>query len=285
MKESLDKAYEPHSIEEKWLERWLKSDLFNPTFDPSKKPFSMVIPPPNVTGSLHIGHALNNTIQDVLARYKRMDGFDVLWVPGTDHAGIATQNVVERELTKEGLSRHDLGREKFLERVWQWKEKYGNTIIKQLKKLGASCSWKYLRFTMDEGLSKAVREVFCRLYEEGLIYRGDYIINWCSRCETALADLEVEFEPRQGKLWYLVYPEANGPGEIVVATTRPETMLGDTAVAVNPEDERLARLLSLSFPNNGLSGQSPLLNLPFLRLNMNSSSFIQRTGKTSTLIG
>ena len=243
MKESLDKAYEPHSIEEKWLERWLNSDLLNPTFDSSKKPFSMVIPPPNVTGSLHIGHALNNTIQDVLARYKRMDGFDVLWVPGTDHAGIATQNVVERELTKEGLSRHDLGREKFLERVWQWKEKYGNTIIKQLKKLGASCSWKYLRFTMDEGLSKAVREVFCRLYEEGLIYRGDYIINWCSRCETALADLEVEFEPRQGKLWYLVYPLANGTGEIVVATTRPETMLGDTAVAVNPEDERYKQLI------------------------------------------
>jgi valyl-tRNA synthetase len=243
MKESLDKAYEPHSIEEKWLERWLNSDLFNPTFDPSKKPFSIVIPPPNVTGSLHIGHALNNTIQDVLARYKRMDGFDVLWVPGTDHAGIATQNVVERELAKEGLSRHDLGREKFLERVWQWKEKYGNTIIKQLQRLGASCSWKYLRFTMDEGLSKAVREVFCRLYEEGLIYRGDYIINWCPRCETALADLEVEFEPKPGKLWYLVYPLASGTGEIVVATTRPETMLGDTAVAVNPEDERYKHLI------------------------------------------
>jgi valyl-tRNA synthetase len=243
MKESLDKAYEPHSIEEKWLERWLKSDLFNPNFDPSKKPFSMVIPPPNVTGSLHIGHALNNTIQDVLARYKRMDGFDVLWVPGTDHAGIATQNVVERELAKEGLSRHDLGREKFLERVWQWKEKYGNTIIKQLQRLGASCSWKYLRFTMDEGLSKAVREVFCRLYEEGLIYRGDYIINWCPRCETALADLEVEFEPKPGKLWYLVYPLANDTGEIVVATTRPETMLGDTAVAVNPEDKRYKHLI------------------------------------------
>jgi len=243
MKESLDKAYEPHSIEEKWLERWLNSDLFNPTFDPSKKPFSIVIPPPNVTGSLHIGHALNNTIQDVLARYKRMDGFDVLWLPGTDHAGIATQNVVERELAKEGLTRHDLGREKFLERVWQWKEKYGNTIIKQLQRLGASCSWKYLRFTMDEGLSKAVREVFCRLYEEGLIYRGDYIINWCPRCETALADLEVEFEPKPGKLWYLVYPLANGTGEIVVATTRPETMLGDTAVAVNPEDERYKHLI------------------------------------------
>ncbi len=243
MKEGLNKAYDPHLIEEKWLERWLNSDIFNPDFDPSKKPFSIVIPPPNVTGSLHIGHALNNTLQDVLARYNRMDGYDVLWLPGTDHAGIATQNVVERELAKERISRHDLGREKFLERVWQWKEKYGNTIIKQLQRLGASCSWKYLRFTMDEGLSKAVKEVFCRLYEEGLIYRGDYIINWCPRCETALADLEVEFEPKKGKLWYIVYPLADGSGEIVVATTRPETMLGDTAVAVNPQDERYKHLV------------------------------------------
>ncbi len=237
-KKALDKGYDPKLVEEKWLEEWVKTKIFDPTFDPQKKPFSIVIPPPNVTGSLHIGHALNNTIQDVIARYKRMDGYDVLWIPGTDHAGIATQNVVERELAKEGYTRHQLGREKFLERVWQWKERYGQTIIKQLQRLGASCSWSYLRFTMDEGLSRAVREVFCRLFEEGLIYRGDYIINWCPRCETALADLEVEFEPKAGKLWYLIYPLVDGSGEIVVATTRPETMLGDTAVAVNPQDER-----------------------------------------------
>ncbi len=234
----LDKSYDPKKVEEKWYKIWEEKGYFEPTYDPEKPKFSIVIPPPNVTGVLHIGHALNNSIQDVLARYKRMDGYDVLWIPGTDHAGIATQNVVEREIAKEGLTRHDLGREKFLERVWQWKEQYGGRIIQQLKKLGASCSWSYERFTMDEGLSRAVREVFVRLWEEGLIYRGDYIINWCPRCQTALADLEVEFENVKGKLWYLKYPLEDGSGFIVVATTRPETMLGDTAVAVNPEDER-----------------------------------------------
>ncbi len=239
----LDKSYDPKKVEEKWYKLWEEKGYFEPTYDPEKPKFSIVIPPPNVTGVLHIGHALNNSIQDVLARYKRMDGYDVLWVPGTDHAGIATQNVVEREIAKEGLTRHQLGREKFLEKVWQWKEKYGNRIIEQLKKLGASCSWKYQRFTMDEGLSKAVREVFVRLWEEGLIYRGDYIINWCPRCQTALADLEVEFESKKGKLWYLKYPLEDGSGYIVVATTRPETMLGDTAVAVHPEDERYKRFI------------------------------------------
>ncbi len=239
----LPPSYDPKKVEDKWYKIWEEKGLFEPTFDPEKPKFSMVIPPPNVTGSLHIGHALNNTLQDVLARYKRMDGYDVLWIPGTDHAGIATQNVVERELAKEGLTREDLGREKFLERVWQWKETYGQRIIEQLKKLGASCSWSYQRFTMDEGLSKAVKEVFCRLWEEGLIYRGDYIINWCPRCHTALADLEVEFEPKTGKLWYLKYPLEDGSDYIVVATTRPETMLGDTAVAVHPDDERYQKFI------------------------------------------
>lgn len=238
MKVELSSSYNPKEVEDKWYKIWEEKKLFEPTFDSYKPKFSMVIPPPNVTGSLHIGHALNNTIQDVLARYKRMDGYDVLWIPGTDHAGIATQNVVERELAKEGLSREQLGKEKFLERVWQWKERYGHRIIEQLKKLGASCSWSFERFTMDEGLSKAVREVFYRLWNEGLIYRGDYIINWCPRCHTALADLEVEFENKAGKLWFLKYPLEDHSGFIVVATTRPETMLGDTAVAVHPEDER-----------------------------------------------
>ena len=241
--EILEKSYNPKKVEEKWYKIWEKKGYFEPSYDEKKPKFSIVIPPPNVTGALHIGHALNNTLQDVLVRYKRMDGYDVLWVPGTDHAGIATQNVVEKEIAKEGLTRHDLGREKFLERVWQWKEQYGNRIIDQLKKLGASCSWSYERFTMDEGLSRAVREVFVRLWEEGLIYRGDYIINWCPRCQTALADLEVEFESIPGKLWYIKYPLENESRYIIVATTRPETMLGDTAVAVHPEDERYKDLI------------------------------------------
>ncbi|MCS7198943.1 MAG: valine--tRNA ligase [Caldimicrobium sp.] len=239
----LSPSYDPKEVEDKWYDLWEKAGLFEPLYDPMKPKFSMVIPPPNITGSLHIGHALNNTLQDVLARYKRMDGYDVLWIPGTDHAGIATQNVVERELAREGLSREQLGREKFLERVWNWKALYGSQIIRQLKKLGASCSWSYERFTMDEGLSKAVREVFCRLWEEGLIYRGDYIINWCPRCNTALADIEVHFEPKAGKLWYIKYPLEEGETFIVVATTRPETMLGDVAVAVHPEDERYTHLI------------------------------------------
>ena len=241
--EILEKSYDPKKIEEKWYKVWEKRGYFEPTYDENKPKFSIVIPPPNITGALHIGHALNNTIQDVIVRYKRMDGYDVLWVPGTDHAGIATQNVVEKALAKEGLTRHDLGREKFIKKVWEWKEQYGNRIIEQLKKLGASCSWSYQRFTMDKGLSEAVKEVFVRLWEEGLIYRGDYIINWCPRCQTALADLEVEFKNVKGKLWYLKYPLEDGSGYIVVATTRPETMLGDTAVAVNPKDERYKHLI------------------------------------------
>ena len=242
MKE-LPKAYDFRGVEEKWYRFWEEKGFFTPKLDPKKPRFSMVIPPPNVTGKLHVGHALNTTLQDIMARYKRMDGYDTLWVPGTDHAGIATQNVVEKQLAKEGLTRHDLGREEFLKRVWAWKEEYGGAIIAQLKRLGCSCDWTRLRFTMDEGLSRAVREVFVRLWEEGLIYRGDYIINWCPRCHTALADIEVEHEPTPGHLWHLRYPLVTGEGHIVVATTRPETMLGDTAVAVNPEDERYRALI------------------------------------------
>ncbi len=273
-RKELPKSYEPSSIEPKWVDIYEKGNYFRA--EPGKTPrFSMVIPPPNVTGSLHMGHALNNTLQDIMARYKRMKGFNVLWLPGTDHAGIATQNVVERHLMQtEGKRREEIGRDEFLKRVWQWKEQYGNRIIMQLKRLGASCDWSRQRFTMDEGLSKAVREVFVRLYEEGLIYKGKYIINWCPRCKTALSDIEVEYEEEQGHLWYIIYPYVDEKGDlvdinnkkvsiaeikealkdfspededslkkalnfgVVVATTRPETMLGDTAVAVHPEDER-----------------------------------------------
>ena len=233
-----NKVYDPHRVEDKWYTYWEKKNLFRADENSSRPPFSIVIPPPNVTGSLHMGHALNNTLQDVLSRYKRMDGFNVLWLPGTDHAGIATQNVVEKQLAEEGTDRHRLGREAFIQRVWKWKEQFGGHIIKQLKKLGSSCDWSRERFTMDEGLSQAVREVFVRLYREGLIYRGDYIINWCPRCQTALSDLEVEHEEDRGHLYYIQYPLDGAREALTVATTRPETMLGDTALAVNPEDER-----------------------------------------------
>jgi len=242
-RELLPKAYDFREVEQKWYEFWLEKDFFHANVDSPKPSFSIVIPPPNVTGQLHMGHALNNTLQDILCRYKRLQGYEVLWVPGTDHAGIATQNVVERELAAEGKTRYDLGREAFIERVWQWKEKYGNIIINQLKRLGASCDWKRQRFTMDEGLSKAVRIVFVRLYKEGLIYRGERMINWCPRCSTALANIEVEGEEQDGALYYIRYPLEDGSGYLTVATTRPETMLGDTAVAVNPEDKRYRHLI------------------------------------------
>ncbi|MCB2184261.1 MAG: valine--tRNA ligase [Desulfobulbaceae bacterium] len=240
--ELLAKAYDFKDVEKKWYANWQEQKQFRANMDESKPSFSIVIPPPNVTGVLHVGHALNNTMQDVLVRYKRMQGYNTLWVPGTDHAGIATQNVVERQLAAEDLSRHDVGREKFIDRVWKWKAESGGQIINQLKRLGCSCDWERERFTMDEGLSKAVRTVFTRLYKEGLIYQGDYIINWCPRCHTALADLEVEHEETNGKLYKIRYPHAEGDGYIVVATTRPETMLGDTAVAVHPDDERFNSL-------------------------------------------
>lgn len=234
----IPKTFDPHASRQQWYDFWLSRDLFHADVESRKPPFSIVIPPPNVTGILHMGHALNNTLQDVLCRYKRMDGYNVLWMPGTDHAGIATQNVVEKALAKEGLTRHDLGREKLVARIWQWKEKYGNTIIEQLKTMGCSCDWARARFTMDEGLSAAVRKVFVQLYKEGFIYRGDYLVNWCPRCGTAISDDEVDYVDREGKLYYVRYPGADGGEGLIVATTRPETMLGDTAVAVNPDDPR-----------------------------------------------
>ena len=234
----LEKGYEPADVEKRCYDLWIKENRFHADEESSKKPYAIVIPPPNVTGVLHMGHALNNTLQDILCRYRRLRGDNVLWMPGTDHAGIATQNVVEKKLASEGISRHEIGREKFVERVWEWKEESGNAIINQLKRLGASCDWERERFTMDEGLSRAVRKVFVELYKQGLIVRDNYIINWCPRCNTALADLEVEFEEKQGKLYHIKYPLADGSGHFVVATTRPETLFGDTAVAVNPEDSR-----------------------------------------------
>ncbi|MCM2359776.1 MAG: valine--tRNA ligase [Geobacteraceae bacterium] len=239
----LAKVYEPKSVEEKWYGVWEAAGYFRGVAPSSRPPYSIVIPPPNITGVLHMGHALNNTLQDILCRWKRMSGCNVLWMPGTDHAGIATQNVVERQLTVEGTDRHELGREEFIERVWRWKGESGGQIIGQLKRLGASCDWERERFTMDEGLSRAVREVFVRLYEEGLIYRDNRLINWCPRCHTALSDIEVEHEEKGGHLWHLRYPVVGSDRFLVVATTRPETMLGDTAVAVNPADARYRDLI------------------------------------------
>ena len=236
--EPLAKAYEPKDVEARWYSFWEKGGFFTASEDGTGSAYSIVIPPPNVTGVLHMGHALNITLQDILCRYRKLKGDSVLWMPGTDHAGIATQNVVEKQLAAEGKDRHHLGREKFIEKVWQWREQYGSAIINQLKRLGAMCDWPRERFTMDEGLSAAVRKVFVTLYKEGLIYQGDYIINWCPRCHTALADLEVEHEEHDGHLYHIRYPFAEGEGGLTVATTRPETMLGDTAVAINPEDER-----------------------------------------------
>ncbi|MCL5268192.1 MAG: valine--tRNA ligase [Bacteroidetes bacterium] len=243
MNREIPKAYSPSEVEEKWYKFWLDNKLFESKPNKEKKPFTVVIPPPNITGILTMGHVLNNSIQDVLVRWKRMKGYEACWVPGTDHAGIATQNVVEKSLIKEGKDRHALGREKFLELVWKWREEYGGTIIRQLKKLGVSCDWTRERFTMDEGLSHAVQEVFVRLYEKGLIYRGKYIVNWCPKDHTAISDDEVEYQERDGKLYYLRYPLEDGSGHIVVATTRPETMLGDVAVAVNPSDERYKHMV------------------------------------------
>ncbi len=236
-------GYDPRGVEERWYHFWEKRGFFHGDEAAASRPYCIVIPPPNVTGSLHMGHALNNTLQDILIRWHRMQGDNTLWMPGTDHAGIATQNVVERQLQQEGLSRDQLGRDAFVQRVWRWKEESGGTIIRQLKTLGASCDWARERFTMDPGLSEAVKEVFCQLYEAGLVYRGDYIINWCPRCQTALSDLEVDYEEKDGKLWYIQYPLASGKGEVMVATTRPETMLGDTAVAVHPDDGRYGHLV------------------------------------------
>ena len=244
MNKELPKVYEPQQVESRIYQMWEDHGCFKGVEDSKKKPFSIVMPPPNVTGQLHMGHALDCTLQDILTRFKRMQGYAALWVPGTDHAGIATQIKVEEELrVKEGKTRYDLGREKFLERVWKWKEEYGNRIVQQQKKMGVSCDWSRARFTMDEGCSKAVRETFCELYDKGLIYKGSRIINWCPHCVTALSDAEVEYVDKPGHLWYIRYPLADGSGDIVVATTRPETMMGDTGVAVNPNDEKFKHLI------------------------------------------
>jgi valyl-tRNA synthetase len=243
-------AYNPKEVEKRIYDFWLKSGFFNPDKLPGKrkKPFVIVLPPPNITGTLHMGHALNSTVQDILIRWKRLLGFKTLWLPGTDHAGIATQNVVEKELKKEGLTRFDLGREKFLDRVWQWKEKYGDIILDQLKKIGVSCDWSRARFTMDEKYSLAVKEAFLHYFKKGLIYRQKRVVNWCPRCQTSLSDLELEYREEKGHLWYIHYPLSKTytlypKPYIVVATTRPETMLGDTAVAVNPKDKRYKNLI------------------------------------------
>ncbi len=244
MARELPKIYEPQQVENRIYQMWQDGGYFHAEADESKKPFTIVMPPPNVTGQLHMGHAMDATLQDTLIRFKRMQGYNALWIPGVDHAGIATQIKVEEELrVKEGITRYDLGREKFLERVWDWKQKYGNRIVEQQKKLGASCDWDRAAFTMDEGCSKAVREVFVSLYEKGLIYKGSRIINWCPHCVTALSDAEVEYVDKPGHLWHIRYPLADGTGEVVVATTRPETMLGDTGVCVNPNDERYAHIV------------------------------------------
>lgn len=265
---SLSKSYEPGPIEDKWYAKWLEDGIFKGEAQSEKPPFSIVIPPPNVTGSLHLGHALDNTLQDILCRAKRMQGFNVLWMPGTDHAGIATQNVVERALAEEGKNRHDLGREAFVERVWEWKNEYGNRIINQLKKIGASCDWDRERFTMDEGLSKAVRKVFVELYKKDLIYRGKYLINWCPRCNTALSDLEVDHKELDGKLYSVKYIFAEGDGSLTVMTTRPETILGDVAIAVHPRDERNRHLI-------GKKVVVPLVNreIPVIEDNMADPEF------------
>ena len=243
MKE-LPKVYDPSTVEKRIYDMWQTGGYFKGVIDPDKKPFSIVMPPPNVTGQLHMGHALDSTLQDILTRYKRMQGYAALWLPGTDHAGIATQIKVEQELReKEGLTRYDLGREKFLERVWDWKNKYGDRIVEQQKVLGASCDWDRSAFTMDETRAKSVRETFCELYEKGLIYKGNRIINWCPKCRTALSDAEVEYKDMPGSFWHIRYPIENSDEEFIIATTRPETMLGDTGVAVHPDDERYKHLV------------------------------------------
>ncbi|HDH63353.1 MAG TPA: valine--tRNA ligase, partial [Firmicutes bacterium] len=234
----LKSVYTPHEIEKEIYEFWLREDLFHAKVDKSRKPYTIVMPPPNVTGSLHLGHAFDSTIQDIMIRFKKMKGFETLWLPGVDHAGIATQLMVERELMKNGLTKDKLGREEFLKKVWEWKEKYGDRIVNQQKRLGIAADWKRHRFTMDKSYQRSVLEAFVKLYNDGKIYRGEYMINWCPKCHTALSDLEVEYKEEKTKLYYIRYPFEDGDGGIVVATTRPETMLGDTAVAVNPEDER-----------------------------------------------
>ena len=237
------KTYDPKQIEEKLYSEWIENNYFHAEVGDNKKAYTIVIPPPNITGQLHMGHALDNTLQDILIRWKRMQQYCALWLPGTDHASIATEAKIVQTMAKEGITKEEIGREKFLEKAWEWKKHYGGRIVEQLKKLGSSCDWERERFTMDEGLSEAVKEVFIRLYQKGLIYRGERIINWCPKCNTSISDAEVEYEEKEGKMWHIKYPVKDSSECIVVATTRPETMLGDTAVAVNPDDERYSHLL------------------------------------------
>jgi len=243
MSKELAKTYEPREVEDRIYDFWVKGNYFHAVPDPEKEPYTIVIPPPNITGQLHMGHALDNTMQDTIIRWKRMQGYSTLWLPGTDHASIATEAKIVEQMRKEGISKEDLGREKFLERAWEWKKTYGGRIVEQLKKLGSSCDWERERFTLDEGCSKAVNHVFVNLYNKGLIYRGERIINWCPHCKTSISDAEVEFEEKEGSFWHLKYPLTDGSGYIELATTRPETMLGDTAVAVHPDDERYKALV------------------------------------------
>lgn len=243
MGKELAKAYEPKEVENRIYDFWVKGGYFHAEVDPRKKPYTIVIPPPNITGQLHMGHAYDETVQDILIRWKRMQGYSALWLPGTDHASIATEAKIVEAMRAEGIDKRELGREKFLERAWKWKETYGGRIIEQLKLLGSSCDWDRLRFTMDEGCSKAVKYVFVKLYEKGLIYRGERIINWCPQCRTAISDAEVDFAEKEGSFWHLRYPLTDGSGVVELATTRPETMLGDTAVAVHPEDERYKNIV------------------------------------------
>ena len=239
----MDKIYNAKTVEEKWVKYWIENKTFSSKPDKNKKAFTIVIPPPNVTGSLHMGHALNDSLQDAIIRFKKMQGYNTLWVPGTDHGGIATQNVVEKLLKKEGKTKYDLGREKFIEKMWQWRQETGDTILDQLKKLGCGLDWDRIRFTMDEACSNAVKRAFKQFYDKGLIYRGKRLVNWCPRCNTALSDIEVEYTPEKGNLWYIKYPIKGSNDFLTVATTRPETMIGDTAVAVNPNDERYKNIV------------------------------------------
>src|SRR5512134_3978536 len=243
---ALPKSFEPAAIEARWAPLWEQSGAYEPTLDPAKPSFCIQLPPPNVTGTLHMGHAFNQTIMDALTRYHRMRGYNTLWLPGTDHAGIATQIVVERQLEAQGTTREALGRAQFQEKVWEWKEQSGSTITEQMRRLGASCDWSREYFTMDAKLSPVVTETFVRLYEEGLIYRGKRLVNWDPKLGTAVSDLEVESAEEEGRLWHIRYPRVDGKGQVVVATTRPETMLGDVAVAVNPDDERYRSLVGLT---------------------------------------
>ena len=268
----INKVYDPKKVENELYNKWMEKDYFHAVIDPEKEPFTIVIPPPNITGQLHMGHALDNTMQDILIRMKRMQGYCTLWLPGTDHASIATEAKIVEKMASEGITKDDIGRDAFLERAWEWKAQYGGRIVEQLKKLGSSCDWKRERFTMDEGLSEAVKEVFVRLYEKGLIYRGERIINWCPVCGTSISDAEVEYEEHDGSFWHIKYPVAGTDEYLEIATTRPETMLGDTALAVHPEDERYKHLI-------GKTVILPLMNreIPILLIIMLSG--ILATGK------